>query len=53
MLDYSIDHARELRMYVTQTLKRAMLLFGKETAVRNGELTLNYRQFGERIQRFE
>lgn len=39
-------------MHVTQTLNRAMLLYGKETAVRNGDLTLDYQTFGERIQRF-
>lgn len=38
-------------MQVTQTLRRAMLLHGKETAILDGDVTMTYREFGERVQR--
>lgn len=38
-------------MQVTQTLRRALLLYKDEPAVLDGDLTFSYAQFGERVQR--
>jgi len=38
-------------MQLTHTLKRAMLLYGHETAVLDGDVTLTWNQFGGRVQK--
>ena len=38
-------------MQVAHTLRRATLLWGKDTAVLDGETTLTYVEMGERVER--
>lgn len=38
-------------MQVTQTLRRALLLYRKNVAVLDGDLTMTYEQFGDRVVR--
>jgi long-chain acyl-CoA synthetase len=38
-------------MQVTHTLRRAELLYGKQTAILDGDLTFTYSQFGNRVRR--